>query len=1101
MAGGKTGAVAHTLERLILYLEGDASHLEKTVDGTEAYLNQVQRRMTAAGAKLSVAVSAPLAGVAAFGIKEYAAFDDAMTKSVAIMTDVSETQRKEMESVARTLSNQGVTSATELAKSYFYLASAGYGAADSMQLLGTVEKFAVAGAFDMARATDLLTDAQTALGLQTKDLAENQREMTRLADVLIHANTLANASAEQFAVSLTTKSAAAARQLGIEVEELVSILAVYANQGIKAELAGERTSIMLRDLQTAVINNKQAWDDLRLSVYDENGEMRKIADIVQDLTREMGSMSDEQQKMALMQLGFTDRSLAATTALFGQSDAMRAYEMQLQETGFLQEVYEAQLKSFSSQMAITRNQIVNAAAEIGSYLAPALLTINGALRSGAEFWDGLSVGVKGTVVALGTVAGAVGPTLLALSLTYSTVKYTRDSLKGMSGAIRDLLRWYASWKTGATSALGVVTTSQKQAAISAAYYQQELATNAAAARAEAAAAVSANRAKQAAYANTTTALLGTSAVFTTTTTTMTTTSTVAASTVVANFTRIGTAALAMGAAVQAGAGMAQAAVLNLAGSSSYSMGAAASSMKLLPGPTMAAANSADILDASFTRVNATAAKGVGIKARLGSMLSGLGTRFAGVKSFASAFKVEIAALAGYLSYKLTMALTGASQAYEDFTNGLQKSKDLSTQQAEGLQKRQQAILENAQAITDLAEREAYLQTQLQQATKEWQGYTSWIDSAKFAMKEKRKELNAVVGEGLGMGPVAGAVVGGWLEGVNKEQQLNQTQLDEAREQAQNALANVNEIRDALDAIDQERTTQETQRREQLNKSVTDYVAQLQLELETMGMSARAAEVYKLKQQELLPAQQEELDKVLALVEAKEREIEAREEEERVRQNQIEANQMYLDALQEEADTYGMSAREIELYRQAKEGLTDVQQQEAQALIDTLDAKEQEAELRERANQIIEDSLSAQDKFLAKEKELRDLLGKGLLTNEQFSKALALAEDELDKMLDKEKQVDVQVNYTGIDALSTTDLIRTLRTDLSRGPLLASTHRPQTAEERLTTVENQQFLRSQGLASNGSIEVEGVGTMTSVLRGIERNTAGGGIVIEERNLNA
>jgi len=91
--------------------------------------------------------------------------------------------------------------------------------------------------FDMARATDLLTDAQSALGLTIRDDAiANMEEMVRVSDVLVRANTLANASVEQFSVALTTKSGAALRALNKDMEEGVAVLAAFADQGIKGEV-------------------------------------------------------------------------------------------------------------------------------------------------------------------------------------------------------------------------------------------------------------------------------------------------------------------------------------------------------------------------------------------------------------------------------------------------------------------------------------------------------------------------------------------------------------------------------------------------------------------------------------------------------------------------------------------------------------------------------------------------------------------------------------------------------------------------------------------------------------------------------------------------
>ena len=67
------------------------------------------------------------------------------------------------------LSAEATASAKEAADAFFFLASAGLDGKQSIAALPIVAQFAQAGAFGLARATDLLTDAQTALGLSVDE--------------------------------------------------------------------------------------------------------------------------------------------------------------------------------------------------------------------------------------------------------------------------------------------------------------------------------------------------------------------------------------------------------------------------------------------------------------------------------------------------------------------------------------------------------------------------------------------------------------------------------------------------------------------------------------------------------------------------------------------------------------------------------------------------------------------------------------------------------------------------------------------------------------------------------------------------------------------
>ena len=325
--------------------------------------------------KMALQATGALAALGAAGavvaIREFAKFDAKMTQSLAIMGDVSETLRGEMVDAARTVAKETTFSAEQAAESYFFLASAGLDAEASIAALPQVAAFAQAGMFDMARATDLATDAQSALGLSSDNAMTNLEELTRITDVLVKANTLANASVEQFGIALTTKAGSSAKALGIEVEEVVAVLSAFADQGIKAELAGNAFSIVVRDLTTKALSNADAFEQFGVVVFDTEGELRNMADIVENLEDVLAGLNDEQQKATLLALGFSDRSVTNIQALLGTSDAIREYEAELQNAnGTTQEIAENQLETFNSQLQLLQSALADTAIEIGGILIP-----------------------------------------------------------------------------------------------------------------------------------------------------------------------------------------------------------------------------------------------------------------------------------------------------------------------------------------------------------------------------------------------------------------------------------------------------------------------------------------------------------------------------------------------------------------------------------------------------------------------------------------------------------------------------------------------------------------------------------------------------------
>ncbi len=259
--------------------------------------------------------------------------DRAMRSSLAIMGDVGDKMVATMQKTANEVAFNTVFSTEAAAKAYFFLASAGLDAQQSLAALPVVAKFAQAGMFDLSTATDLLTDAQMAMGLSSKNAAENMRGLTHVGNVLVGANRVANATVQQFSEALTNKGANAARLFGLDLEEATAILALFASQGIKGAEAGTRLDILLRNLALKATENKEAFKAAGVAVFGTAGEFRKMSAIAKDLTQAMAGMGAEEKAVFLLSLGFTAKTITVTAALLGMSDQLKQNDDDMRSVG------------------------------------------------------------------------------------------------------------------------------------------------------------------------------------------------------------------------------------------------------------------------------------------------------------------------------------------------------------------------------------------------------------------------------------------------------------------------------------------------------------------------------------------------------------------------------------------------------------------------------------------------------------------------------------------------------------------------------------------------------------------------------------------------
>ncbi len=414
------------LGTLTVHLRAEGRQYFETMSRATRVLQSASANMARLASTMWFRVTLPIAGVGIAAAKSFATFDDAMTQSLAIMGNVSKGMERDMRNLALSLSQQTGRAATESARSYYYLASTGLDAKQSIEALPVVTKFATAGMFDMADATWLLAGSQGALGMRFKDSRQNMVAMLKISDQLIKANTLANATTRQFAEALGTQAGAAMKAFNIPLEEGLGVLAAYADQMIVGADAGVMFSRMIRLMTRGFDRQRDAWRKYGLDIYRSNGELRSMVEIIRDLTEVLGNLSTEQRTAVLWQLGFEARSQQALLPLLKRADALERYTKALKESGgYTQRVYEKQLRSFGVQMRIVWQNIKNAGIAIGEVLAPGLRSLGGRIKEITTWFKELDKSSQLFVVRIAAITAAAAPVMMAISAlekAFKTIK-------------------------------------------------------------------------------------------------------------------------------------------------------------------------------------------------------------------------------------------------------------------------------------------------------------------------------------------------------------------------------------------------------------------------------------------------------------------------------------------------------------------------------------------------------------------------------------------------------------------------------------------------------------------------------------------------------
>lgn len=259
-------------------------------------------------------------------------------------------------------------SANESAEALNYMALAGYDAEKSMDTLPKVMNLAAAGSMDLARASDMVTDAETALGL-TSD------ETTTMIDQMAKTASSSNTSVEQLGDAILTIGGTAKTMAG-GTEELNSVLGVLANNGIKGSEAGTHLRNMLLKLSSPTSGGAKALQELGVEIFDAEGKMRSFSDIFPEMNAAMSSLTDEQKTQALSEI-FNTRDIASANALLATSSEEwdKLGDAIIDSKGAAEEMAAVQLDNLEGDVTLFKSALEGTQIALTKQLTPAFRTV------------------------------------------------------------------------------------------------------------------------------------------------------------------------------------------------------------------------------------------------------------------------------------------------------------------------------------------------------------------------------------------------------------------------------------------------------------------------------------------------------------------------------------------------------------------------------------------------------------------------------------------------------------------------------------------------------------------------------------------------------
>ena len=437
------------LQREIIETEQELKRLQEQAIESNAALAKIEEvgdKLQTAGDKISGAgqkllpVTAAVAGLGTAAVKTTADFDTSMSQVQATMgitkDAMSELNGESVNTVealrdlAKQMGSETAFSASECADAMNYLALAGYDTQEIYDTLPTVLNLAAAGGIDLASASDMVTDAMSALGMETSEADTMVDQMSKTASTT-------NTSVAQLGEAILTIGATAKTVKG-GTAELNTALGILANNGIKGAEGGTHLRNVILALQSPTDKAAACMESLGVEVYDSEGNMRSLNDILGDLNTSMDGMTSAEKQNIISSI-FNKTDLAAVNSLLSNTgDSWDSLQQSITESGgAAQQMADTQLDNLSGQITILKSALEGLAISFGEILMPKIRAAAKKIQEFVDKLNGMNDEQKETVLKIAAVVAAIGPMLILFGKVTSTVG---TAMKGFSGLTKGIAK-------------------------------------------------------------------------------------------------------------------------------------------------------------------------------------------------------------------------------------------------------------------------------------------------------------------------------------------------------------------------------------------------------------------------------------------------------------------------------------------------------------------------------------------------------------------------------------------------------------------------------------------------------------------------------------
>ena len=444
------------LQREIVETEQNLRSLQNqaaTTNATLAKIDEAGEKLQNIGSSVEnvgkkfLTVTAAVTGIGTAAVKTAADFDSEMSK-VSAISGATGDNFDQLRAKAREMGAKTKFSASEAASAMEYMAMAGWKTSDMLNGIEGIMNLAAESGEDLATTSDIVTDALTAFGLSAADSGH-------FADILAAASSNANTNVSMMGETFKY-CAPIAGALGFSAKDTAEAIGLMANSGIKASQAGTSLRTIMNNLSVEVTFVGKNIGEVTIATSNADGSMRSLNDILADCRVAFSGLS-ESEKAA------NAEALVGKNAMSGFLALMNSSETDINKLrgaiencdGASESMAETMQDNLNGQLTILKSQLEELAISFGDILMPTIRKIVSAVQQFVDKLNSMDKSTRETIIKIGLLAASIGPLLIVLGKTISTVGTAMRGFSSLAKGVRLLITHVGS-ASGVFSKLGVV---------------------------------------------------------------------------------------------------------------------------------------------------------------------------------------------------------------------------------------------------------------------------------------------------------------------------------------------------------------------------------------------------------------------------------------------------------------------------------------------------------------------------------------------------------------------------------------------------------------------------------------------------------------------